>query len=182
MMEVKADLSGLSSDSSSEDAFQEIFKLHYPLVVRKVLVIVKEQAIAEDIAQEVFIKLYHTDRKTIDNLIGWLTKVAVNTAYNHIRTEKRHHARTDKQKIHEKNLAESVEDRYMELEAVNEVQKTLMKLSQRDRDILIMKISGYSYEEIAKNKGVEKMSIGTLLARAKKRFKNSYLEERREDK
>ncbi|WP_186763900.1 RNA polymerase sigma factor SigX [Planomicrobium sp. CPCC 101079] len=181
-MEVTANLSENSINSSEEGRFQQLFKQHYPLVVRKVLVIVKEQSIAEDIAQEVFVKLYHTDPKTIHNMQGWLTKVAVNTAYNHLRTEKRHHARAEKQKIYEKNSAGSIEDRYMELEDIQEVQKTLMKLPERDRDILIMKFSGYSYEEIAKNNGVEKMSIGTLLARAKQRFKQSYMEERRGDR
>lgn len=180
-MEVKADLSENSNNSSNEDLFQLLFQQHYPLVVRKVLVIVKEQSLAEDIAQEVFVKLYRTDRKTIGNLQGWLTKVAVTTAYNYVRSEKRHLARKDKQKAYGKNAADSVEDKYMELEDINEVQKTLMKLSERDRDILIMKFSGYSYEEIARNKGIDKVSIGTLLARAKQRFKDSYLEGRGED-
>ncbi|WKA56499.1 RNA polymerase sigma factor SigX [Planococcus shixiaomingii] len=181
-MEVKANLSDNSRDSSTEDAFQEMFQQHYALVVRKVLVIVKEQSVAEDIAQEVFVKLYHTDRNAINNIPGWLSKVAVNTAYNHIRTEKRHHARRDKQKIYETIDAGSIEEGYMKLEDINEVQKILMKLPQRDRDILIMKYSGFSYEEIAENKGIEKVSIGTLLARAKQRFKDSYLEGRREQK
>lgn len=178
-MEVTANLSENSNNSSKEDAFQHLFKQHYSLVVRKVLIIVKEQAVAEDIAQEVFMKLYHTDRKAIQNMPGWLTKVAVNTAYNHIRTEKRHQARRDKQKIYEKNAGGSVEDGYMMRENIDEVQKTLMKLSERDRDILIMKFSGYSYEEIARNKGVDKISIGSLIARAKKRFKQCYMDERR---
>ncbi|PSL36316.1 RNA polymerase sigma factor (sigma-70 family) [Planomicrobium soli] len=181
-MEVKANLWDNSNDSSIEDAFQELFQQHYSLVVRKVLVIVKEQSVAEDIAQEVFVKLYHTDRKTINNMPGWLTKVAVNTAYNHIRTEKRHHARKNKQQMYETNGVESLEDSYTQLEDIHEVHKTLMKLSERDRDILIMKYSGFSYEEIAKNKGIEKLSIGTLLARAKQRFKKSYMEGRREQR
>jgi len=180
-MEVKANLSETSNNSSTGDSFQQLFQQHYSLVVRKALVIVKEQALAEDIAQEVFVKLYHTDRKAIKSLEGWLAKVAVTTAYNHIRTEKRHHAREDKQKRFETNAAGSVEDRYVTLEDIEEVQKALMKLSERDRDILIMKFSGYSYEEIAQNNGVDKLSIGTLLARAKKRFKDSYMEERGED-
>jgi RNA polymerase sigma factor (sigma-70 family) len=181
-MEVRAKLLENINNPSKEETFQNLFKQHYSYVVRKVMIIVKEQTIAEDIAQDVFIKLYHTDRTTIDNILGWLTRVAVNTAYNHIRTEKRHHARKEKQEIYETGSVGSVEDRYMELEDINEVQKTLMKLTERDRDILIMKFSGYSYEEIAKSKGVEKTSIGTLLARAIKRFKHSYMKERGEDK
>ncbi|MGI2326752.1 sigma-70 family RNA polymerase sigma factor [Planococcus sp. YIM B11945] len=178
MMEVKANLSDGSKDSSTEDAFQVLFRQHYSFVVRKVLVIVKEQSLAEDIAQDVFVKLFYADRDAIDNIPGWLTKVAVNTAYNQIRTENRHRARKAKQKIFQKISVESVEDKYLELEDISEVQKTLMNLTERDRDLLIMKFSGYSYDEIAENKGIEKLSVGALLARAKKRFKNSYLAER----
>ena len=113
-MEVKPILSENNNRPSNDETFQELFKQHYPHVVRKVMIIVKEQSTAEDIAQEVFVKLYHTDRNTIDNLLGWLTKVAVHTAYNHIRTEKRHEARKDKQKIYESGSVGSVEDRYMD--------------------------------------------------------------------
>lgn len=180
-MEVEAHLSENSKDSPNEDSFQQLFQQHYSLVVRKVLVIVKEQTIAEDIAQEVFVKLYKADWKTVGNIQGWLAKVAVHTAYNHIRTEKRHHARNEKQQRFEKDADRSIEDRFLMLEDISEVQKTLLKLSDRDRDILIMKFSGYSYEEIAENKGIEKLSIGALLARAKKRFKQSYLEGRGEN-
>ncbi|WP_428912268.1 RNA polymerase sigma factor SigX [Niallia sp. Krafla_26] len=164
-----------------EETFQNLFKQHYAHVVRTAMIIVKEQSVAEDIAQEVFMKLYHTDQNTIDNLPGWLTKVAVNTAYNHIRTEKRHHARKNKLENYENDSIGSVEDKYMKSEDIYEVQNTLMKLSERDRDMLIMKFSGYSYEEIAKSKGVGKTSIGALLVRAKKRFRKFYMEERGED-
>lgn len=180
-MEVKAGLSENTNNSSNEESFQLLFQQHYPLVVRKILVIVKEQSIAEDIAQEVFVKLYRTDRNAIINLPAWLTKVAVTTAYNHIRTEKRHRARQDKQKMFGKKATSSVEDKYMEHEDIDEVQKSLMKLSERDRELLIMKFSGYSYEEIARHIGIEIGSVGTLLARAKQRFKQSYMEGRGKD-
>jgi RNA polymerase sigma factor (sigma-70 family) len=179
-MELKPILSD-NNRHSKDETFQDLFKLHYSYIVRKAMIIVKEQSAAEDIAQEVFVKLYHTDRKTIDNLLGWLTKAAVHTAYNHIRTEKRHEARKDKQKIYENSSVASIEDRYITLEEIHEAQNTLMKLSERDRDLLVMKYSGYSYEEIAESKGMEKNSIGTFLARAKKRFKHYFMEERRGD-
>ncbi|MGG7620794.1 RNA polymerase sigma factor SigX [Bacillus coreaensis] len=180
-MEVKANLSENKNHPSKEETFQDLFQQYYSHVVRKIMIVVKEQSLAEDIGQEVFVKLYHTDRTTIDHIPGWLTKVAINTAYNHIRTEKRHHARKDKQAIYESESVGSVEDRYLELEVIHEVQQILMKLPERDRDLLMMKYSGYSYEEIAKSRGMEKVSIGTLLARAKKRFKNFYMEERSEE-
>ncbi len=168
----------LTENLSNKEEFQVLFKQYYPLVVRKVMIIMKDQSLAEDIAQEVFVKLYYTDRATIDNLSGWLTKVAVNTAYNHIRTEQRHLARNEKQGQVEQEWTGSIEESYVKHEELEEVQKTLMRLSERDRDLLIMKFSGFSYEEIADSKGLEKTSIGALLARAKSRFKKTYMEER----
>lgn len=181
-MEEAADLPEVPRNLSTEEEFQGLFKQHYPHIVRKVMVIVKDQALAEDIAQEVFVKLYHTDRTTIDHLAGWLTKVAVNTAYNQIRSEKRHQARKEKQGLLESGEGGSVDDGYLKREELGEVQKTLMRLSERDRDLLIMRYSGYSYEEIAESKGLEKTSVGALLARAKGRFKKMYMEEGTEKK
>ena len=43
-------------------------------------------------------------------------------------------------------------------------------LSPRDREILLMRYSGFSYREIAEAVGVAATSVGTLLARAEKRF------------
>lgn len=177
-MEEAAGLPEMPDDLSNNEEFQVLFKLHYPHVVRKVMVIVTEQSLAEDIAQEVFVKLYYTDKTAIDNLPAWLTKVAINTAHNHIRTEQRHQARKGKQKMAEREETGSIEDIYMKREELGEVQKTLMRLSDRDRELLIMKFSGYSYDEIAESKGLEKTSVGALLARAKSRFKKTYMEER----
>lgn len=179
-MEEAADLSEVLNNLSNEEEFQLLFKQHYPKVVWKVMIIIKDRSLAEDITQEVFVKLYHIDRATIDNLPAWLTKVAINTAYNHIRTEKRHQARKAKQKAVEREESGSVDEAFMRREELGEVQKTLMRLSERDRNLLIMKFSGYSYQEIAESTGLEKTSIGALLARAKGRFKKMYVEERTE--
>jgi len=177
MMEEAANLPEVPSNLSDEEAFQVLFKQYYPQVVWKVMIILKDRPLAEDVAQEVFVKLYHADRSAIDNLPGWLTKVAVNTAYNQVRTEKRHMARKQKQQAEERIWPRSVEEAYVKHEELGEVQKTLMRLSEQDRDLLVMRFSGYSYEEIAENKGLEKSSIGALLARAKSRFKKMYAEE-----
>ena len=40
----------------------------------------------------------------------------------------------------------------------------------RDREILLMRYSGFSYREIAEAVGVAASSIGTLLSRAERRF------------
>jgi RNA polymerase sigma factor (sigma-70 family) len=58
-------------------------------------------------------------------------------------------------------------------ERVN-VHQVLESLSERDRTCLIMRFSGFSYQEIAEVIGVNKSSVGTILLRAIKRFRREY--------
>ena len=49
----------------------------------------------------------------------------------------------------------------------------LESMSPRDREILLMRYSGFSYREIAEAVGVATTSVGTLLARAERRFERA---------
>lgn len=57
---------------------------------------------------------------------------------------------------------------------VAECQKVLAGLSPRDRQVLMLRFSGFSYAEMAEALQVEKGSVGTILARAMARFKQEY--------
>jgi DNA-directed RNA polymerase specialized sigma24 family protein len=48
-------------------------------------------------------------------------------------------------------------------------------LSERDKLLILLKYTGYTYSEIAQTLEIEENSVGTLLARAKKRFKDTLL-------
>lgn len=88
-MEVKASLLNIyEQDSVSNIQFQDVFKQYYAHVVRQIMRIVREQAIAEDLAQEVFLQLYHTEWKEIESVSAWLAKASIYAAYNYLRSEK----------------------------------------------------------------------------------------------
>lgn len=162
------------TNQASYQQFQEIFKTYYPRVVRKALTIVKNQQVAEDIGQEVFMKLYHTDWEKIEHMAAWLMTTAIRTAYNKMRTEKRHQAREEKQSAYSEQAVASLEETWMQQEDITAVQEVLERLKERDRTLLLLKYSGYSYQDMAEAVGVEVSSVGTLLARAKMRFKSTY--------
>jgi len=46
----------------------------------------------------------------------------------------------------------------------------IQPLDSRDREMLLMRYSGFSYREIADTVDVAATSVGTLLARAERRF------------
>lgn len=164
----------LRVDSEKEGQFEDLFKIYYTFVVRQVMRIVSSQSIAEDVAQEVLLRLYHTDRSVIKSLPAWLTKVAFHTAYNHMRSENRHIARMEKESAHTDYIAPSTESKWLQLEEISIVRETLFKMNELDRNLILMKYSGFTYEELAEVNQLKKESVGTLLSRAKLKFKKLY--------
>lgn len=162
---------GLKAETNS---FQELFTAYYPFVVRQIMRIVKDQQTAEDLAQDVFLSFYHTDRSVIEHIPAWLSKASVYAAYNYLRSEKRRSERQERVVAEQDRSTPSSEEMWLEKEEIESVREVLAELDERDRTILVMKYSGFPYAELAKATGVEVGSIGTILSRAKKKFRSIY--------
>ena len=62
-------------------------------------------------------------------------------------------------------------DRVLERqEERHRVREVLGRMPERGREILMLRYSGFSYREIAGKVGIAPGSVGTLLARAERRF------------
>lgn len=62
-------------------------------------------------------------------------------------------------------------ERSFERKAEQELaRKALEQLPERDREMLVLRYEGFSYKEIADVVNVAASSVGTLLARAERRF------------
>ena len=59
-------------------------------------------------------------------------------------------------------------------ERIADVRRALETLSDRDRQMLLMREEGFRYKEIAEAVGVRPTSVGALVARALKRFSAAY--------
>ncbi len=159
----------------SDVTFEDLFKQNYVYVVKQIVWIVKSQTIAEELAQEVFLQLYRNDWKSIEHLPGWLIKSSTYVAYKYLRSEKRHQARVDKTiQYHEVQHISSLDDDWIRKEEITKVQMVLSNMNERDRTILLMKFSGFQYKEIAEVLQIDISSIGTLLVRAKQKFRKIY--------
>lgn len=157
--------------------FEEIFKTHYTYVVKYVMKIIKNQEVSESIAQDVFIQLYKTNWKEIENIKAWLIKTAIYSSYNYIRSEKRHELRIEKASLNLETIdIQTLDDKYIKKEEIEDVRSTMNELREQDKKILNLRYSGFKYKEIAEILGVEKSSIGTMLVRAQKKFKKIHTE------
>ena len=174
-------------DSMSEQAtaaaaketieFEEAFTLHHRTVFRAARSVVRDAALAEDVTQEVFVRLY----KNLDSindaemLRPWLIRVALNLAKNTVRGNIRANTR-DENYVKEtvENSVISVESEYEQKSELNEVNRALSKVKEPLRSCLVLKQQGLSYREIAESLSLNETSIGTYVARARQEFLRFY--------
>ena len=154
--------------------FQSIFERYYPGVFRRALLILGNRAAAEDVAQEVFFRLWYSPPRDAGNIGGWLYTTAAHLSLNHLRGEKRRRDRETRAGADRSEAGEGAEEAAVANCEAESARRALAKLAERDRLILLMKFSGHSYRDIAAAAGVEKGSVGTLLARAQARFREEY--------
>lgn len=159
--------------------FRAVFESHYQTLVCRLNLLLHDWAAAEDTAQEAFIQLLKTGVKTVSHPDRWLLRVGTNLALNHLRSEKNRRAREMREvedRLRETQWRErlTVEDEVGQKQEADECRRILGALPPRDRQILLLRHSGFSYSEIAGALGVDKSSVGTFLARATARFKREY--------
>src|SRR5205085_9623197 len=77
--------------------FDEVFTLHHRAVFRTARAIVHDAGLAEDVTQEVFLRLYsHMASVPGEDLLrAWLLRVTMNVARNTIRSQSRSTVRED---------------------------------------------------------------------------------------
>jgi RNA polymerase sigma-70 factor (ECF subfamily) len=170
-------------DTWGEAEFEQIFLAHYGRIVAVLFRLTGNRAQAEELAGDVFWKIYRQplppDRD--HNVGGWLYRVATRLGIDALRA-------TARRKRYEQAAGEAAygagaasddplagvlrEEKRCRVRAVLEA----MKPAQAQ--LLLLRQSGLSYQELAEVFGVKATSIGTLLARAEadfeKRFRDLY--------
>lgn len=157
--------------------FEEAFSLHHRTVFRAARSVVQDPALAEDVTQETFLRLYHNlDSITDEEMLRpWLIRVAINVARNTIRSTIRANTRNENYVKETGTLAAaSVETDYEENAGVSDIYKALNKIKEPLRSCLILKQQGLSYKEIARSLELSESSIGTFVARARQEFSRFY--------
>lgn len=95
--------------------------------------------------------------------------MATNLAYSYLRGEKRRRHR-EEERFQAGAGITPPEEKVIRSQEACQVHRCLTKLPPRDRICLLLKNEGYSYAEIAAVVKVEKNSVGTILARARRHF------------
>jgi RNA polymerase sigma-70 factor (ECF subfamily) len=155
-------------------AFETLFQRHYDRVYGILFRLVGERGEAEDLAQEAFLRLHaHARRRrnSDDNVSAWLYRVATNLGYNALRDRRRRWQRDVHLVPSETGDAEAEAARREERRAVR---AALARLNERQAQLLILRQMEFSYAECAAIVGVAPASVGALLARAARAFREAY--------
>lgn len=153
-------------------AFRNIFYEHYPTVHRKLTALVRDEAAADDLAQEVFLRLYRNPPDNPEAMGAWLHRVLTRIGYDYLEKKARERKLQNKQEMMYEGEAtpESGEEALMRQMDQEEVRAWLDRLPERDRQALLLRYSGYSYAEIARELNVRQPLIGSLLQRATRKL------------
>lgn len=157
-----------------KDNFNKIYEKYYETTLKRIAYFLNDVHAAEDLTQEVFIKLYNSPPEH-DNIGAWLNKVSANISYNYLRDKKIHAGKNEILYENELDQVVSIEEIALQNYEIEITRKALNMLSPRDRMSLLLKFSGYKYCEIAEVIGVDVNSIGTIISRAQKKFKEHYI-------
>ena len=164
------------------DAFESLFARHWRTVFGILFRLVGSREEAEDLSQEVFVKLYRNPPVLRDqpSIAPWLHRVATNLGYNALRKGAREAARQQRAQrfaeVEEEAGFTAVDPERASLarEERMAVRRALAEMSEREQACLVLRHSGLSYAEVAESLGVRASSVGTILARAEEHFREVY--------
>ncbi len=155
----------------NDKAFEELLTRHKQRIYTQIYLFVKDKALAEDIFQEVFIKIIDTLRKGKYNHEGkflqWALRIAYNMCVDHFRRTKRRPTVAPTEAFDIFDVLEVVEDNaeqaIMKSQTHDKIRKLVDMLPPEQREVVILRhYADMSFKEISQ---LTRVSINTALGR-----------------
>jgi RNA polymerase sigma-70 factor (ECF subfamily) len=169
------------AQAGDETAFQEIVQKYQSKVFSIIHGIVRQRNDVEDIAQQVFYKVYFSIRNFDfrSSLITWIYKITVNECFDYLRKKK------VRKLVYQSDLSEDEVRRVENTEPATDrapgadvslagrdyITKLMAKVSPEERNLLMLKeVEGYSVEELAGMMSMNENTIKVKLFRARQKL------------
>jgi RNA polymerase sigma-70 factor (ECF subfamily) len=155
-------------------ALDEIFRAHYERVARAIGRIIHDQARAEEIAVEVFLKWWRNPQAQGEHAEGWLYRAAVRKALDELRSQARR-ARFERLAGFLRQSPPTPEDAFAASAEQQRVRTVLGALKPRDAEVLLLRSGDLTYQQIAAALALKANYVGSLLSRAEEAFRKEYV-------
>jgi len=175
----------LRCQAGDEACFEKLVERHKQRVFGLVFRFLGGRADAEDIAQEVFVRVYHARRSYTPRakFTTWLYTICRNTCFKELRKRKHNTVSLSQEtppsgevladRIAQPHTA-SPSAALLQSERVHVVKTAIDALPEAQRmALLLRKYDQLSYQEIAKAMGCSAKAVKSLLYRAKQNLRNS---------
>ncbi len=172
---IHQELIDLCKEGSQKAQFQ-LYKLYYKAMFSVSMRIVNDEAEAEDIMQEAFLKAF----RKMDTYQGevsfgaWLKKIVVNRSLDHLKKK-----RVKFDEVNDRILQlPDREEECMEVD-VEKIKKAIQQLPDGYRTVLsLYLIEGYDHDEISQILGISNSASRTQFSRAKSKLRELLKEEK----
>lgn len=158
--------------NGDKDSLEILICRHKSRVFSYILLIVKNQELAEDVFQETFIKVIRSLKrgKYIENgkFVSWVLRISHNLIIDHFRKEKlKGVISNDNSSVDifnsQKFAEDTIEDQLVNNQILTEVKELILELPEDQQQVIYMRhYMELSFKEIAEQTGV---SINTALGR-----------------
>jgi RNA polymerase sigma-70 factor (ECF subfamily) len=147
-------------------AFDSLYWRYYQVVYRNILKLTKDPLVAEDILQEVFIRLWEKrqDINFEQPVVNWIFVISFNLSIDYTRKKLREH------ELHRKLLADSAT--FLQNPSVYEEYYHLLKRAieqlspQKQNVVKLCKLEGKTYEEAAAEMQISRHTVKEYLSSA----------------
>lgn len=157
------------------DNFDDVFRLYKDRIYRYVLVIVKSTEAAEELTQEILIKLWlcRDLLNKVDNLDGYIYVIARNKALNHLRKAAYDLRLMNELKSFMQDEQNNVDDRITANDYDVLVKQALATLSPQRRKVYeLSRVEGLNHEEIAGRLSLSKNTVKNHMVEALKHIRS----------
>ena len=171
----------LKSKQGDKAAFEELVKKFSKYVYTTAFFILRDTHEAEDVSQEVFVKVYLSIKgfRGLSSFKTWIRKLTVNTCIDKLRLRSKTKDRkvsldkmTEEYEVVFTKFSQNLEKSFFNKETVKEVLKNIVNLDESYRIPLILRdLQDYSYREISVLIGKPIGTVKTNIHRARKMIK-----------
>ncbi len=157
---------------------EKLFKTYYKDVYNYIFSLSRDPALSEDIASDVFYEVVRSVGKFRgeSDIKTWLFSIARYKWYDYLRKKNR----SPVQEVLTEFMASDdvpLEERAYDSEIAKRIYELIDGENERARDIMLMRIDGYSFYEISQKHDISESSARVIFFRAKTKIRNKLKEE-----
>ena len=153
-------------------AYEELYKAHCPRVTRLCRLLLRDPFEAEEVEQEVFLKMFrqYQTQSRPEDWGAWLTRVTVNACHDRRRSAWWKWWRSSNgayREMEHQSRDRTPEQELLGREELARIWRSFGELSPRQREVFALRhVEGWSTEEVAKVLGLSSGSVKRHLFRA----------------